>query len=105
MASLLNSYEFSLPAALRERGITLPVDRSTQGLVRRLDRGLPISIAVLGSSVAQMGGCLRQMQDDPRCLAESNGFFVRFFNWLNRTWPHPEEEVQHEADNSRGNAA
>ena len=71
-------------------------------LLHRLREGRPVTVGVLGSSVAQMGGCL--WQPGERCANYAGrgtdrdlglfrprhgaGFAVRFFRWLNSTWPH-----------------
>ena len=61
-------------------------------LVERLHLGLPISIGVLGSSVAEHGGCIDQ--PGARCheITKAKGskpYFVRLFRALNTSWPHP----------------
>ena len=72
---------------------------------RKLTRGEPVTILVLGASVAQQGGC--HEQPGARCMDYSGragssvvlpwgrprsrrfpGFLVRWFDVLNQTWPH-----------------
>ena len=85
------AYNFRLPATYLERGVT-----NTGGvrqLVEKLNGGLPVSIVALGSSVAEAGGCFDSTTSS-RCGLYSgrgrhdSGFIVRFFDWMNGTWPH-----------------
>ena len=74
----------------------------TLSLMRKLEHREPISIGVVGASVAQNGGCLTQPGN--RCIEKDGvhptkmvhgevrlrphkGFLVRWFEFLNNTWP------------------
>jgi hypothetical protein len=70
---------------------------SAHTLLSQLRAGLPVSIGVIGASVAQNGGCF---QEHRRCAAHSGrkegfakGFAVRFLEDLNATWPHPQHAL------------
>ena len=80
--------------------------------IGKLDRGEPVTVVILGSSVAENGGCISQPQK--RCMNNNGlqpipmvwgtprarkfkGFMVRFFEWLNATWPHPEHKLYNAA--------
>ena len=100
------SHSFTLDAALRARGLAhLGHDTS---LIAKLDRGEPITVAILGASVAINSGCL--MQPSHRCMRNNGrqpvamlwgeprvrpfkGFLVRWFEYLNATWPHPQHRI------------
>ena len=75
------------------------------GSLRRLrtdlDAGSPLTIGVIGASVAQNGGCINQ--PGQRCMAYNGqtamkfpwgerrphkGFAVRLLELVNATWPH-----------------
>lgn len=109
-------YHFLLPAAHRTAGIAhLGTDGAHERLAAKLHGGRSITVAVLGASVAQNGGCLAQ--PGARCMQRSGtvpdlmswglprtrpfkGFLVRWFEWLNATWPH----VQHALVNNARDA-
>ena len=67
---------------------SLTVMAGAPSLLHRLQRGRPVSVAVLGASVAQSGGCYDRAK---RChdwsRGAKRGFIVRFMELLNRTWP------------------
>ena len=65
-------------------------------LFQRLHLGLPISIGVLGSSVAEHGGCIDQPGARCHAIAKSKDaepYFVRLFRAFNTSWPHPGHEM------------
>ena len=65
-------------------------------LFQRLQAGLPISIGVLGSSVAEHGGCIDQPGARCHAIAKAKGaepYFVRLFRAINISWPHPGHEM------------
>jgi hypothetical protein len=70
---------------------------SARTLLSRLEARLPVTIGVIGASVAQEGGCF---QEHRRCAAYNGlqkgfakGFAVRFLEHLNATWPHPQHSL------------
>ena len=83
----------------------------------RLDAGLPVTIGVLGASVAMNGGCQLEHQPELRCADfdgssrrrkwaygrdDSTGRAVRGFalqslDWVNATWPHAGHRVHNVA--------
>ena len=73
----------SLSRSLRHLG-------SDQSFTDRLISGKPVSVAILGASVAQFGGCASQ--PGARCMQHSTksneGYFIRFFNELNASFPN-----------------
>lgn len=72
-------------------------------LFSSLERGAPLSVAILGASVAQNGGCLSQpgrrcmdyrgvspvqmVWGEPR-TRPFKGYWVRWFEWLQARYPH-----------------
>jgi hypothetical protein len=64
----LASYNYTLDEAALAAGI--PSLGTTVRLLHRLESGLPVTVAVLGASVALNGGCLTQY--GRRCM-ENNG--------------------------------
>ena len=102
----LGHYSFSLERTARELGLR-HVGGPT-GLIAKLESGQPITVAILGASVAENSGCLTQ--PDKRCMKNGGfkpvvmswgsprkrpfkGFSVRFFEWINATWPHPQHQL------------
>ena len=83
----------------------------------RLDAGLPVTMGVLGASVAMNGGCQLEHQPELRCADfdgssrrrkwaygrdDSTGRAVRGFalqalDWVNATWPHAGHRVHNVA--------
>lgn len=99
-------HSFLLDEGLRESG--LQHTGSASSFVEKLDRGEPVTVVILGSSVAENGGCVDQ--PGKRCMAYRGidptkmvwgeprvrpfaGFMVRWFAWLNATWPHPQHRL------------
>ena len=98
-------YPFNLIAPQRAAGLAhVGTDAAHGRLFAKLDRGEAISVAVLGASVAQNGGCMTQ--PGQRCMLRNGrvndtlswgeprvrqfkGFLVRWFEWLETTWPQP----------------
>jgi hypothetical protein len=79
-------------------------------LVDRLSRGLPISVVAIGASVAVQGGCFDQAEAECMKYAGAQhvdlgfgrsgrfkGFLVEWFEWMNRTWPHPQHSLVNRA--------
>jgi len=64
---------------------------SSCGIVKRLDEGAPLHVAVLGASVAVRGGCRGQPHQE--CMRYPSGFILRWWDWLNATWPHREHAL------------
>ena len=84
--------QHALPLHTLDRGVRLlghPI--SLDRLFAQLHAGKPITIGVLGASVAQNGGCLDQT--GKRCMVYRGaantpaGFAVRMLRHINRTWP------------------
>ena len=108
----LAPHNFTLDAATRIRGLNHVGDSS---LIDKLESGLPVTIAIIGASVALNAGCFAQpgrrcmhnngrqpvamLHGEPR-MRPFKGFLVRWFEWLNATWPHP----QHRLINAAGDA-
>ena len=108
-------HEFTLPATALANGIAhMGTDAAHWRLFAKLRRGdAPVSVLVLGASVAENGGCLTQHKR--RCMQRDGvqnasrlwwaipqrqpvkGFVVRFFEWLNATWPHTSNSLNNEA--------
>ena len=95
------NHSFSLREADLLRGVQT-MGRSSAFLAK-LQAGEPVSIGVLGASVAENGGCFTQPHK--RCMSMNGrapvalawgtphhrpfkGFLVRWFEWLNSTWPN-----------------
>ena len=108
----------------RHRTASLQVQGGTaqaRRLWSRLERGAPVSIGVLGASVAMSGGCQREHQPHVRCADFDGrsyekrwsyggrtkglvrGFVMQVLDWINTTWPHPAHRVYNGA--SDGNPA
>ena len=79
---------------------------------RRLVDGHPITVLAVGASVAVQAGCIDQ--PGAECMKYSGheyvdlgwgrggrheGFLVQWFNWMNRTWPHPGHRLINKAGN------
>jgi len=103
-------HEFTLDAAARTGGI-VAAGRATQ-IVEHLNAGRPLRIAVLGASVAINGGCTHQptaacadfsgqrhvrMAPWRSSAAPHKGFFVRWLDWINASWPHDEHRLHNNA--------
>ena len=103
----LAPYSFTLEQTARELGLPAGLGRA-EGFVAKLERGEPVTIAILGASVAENAGCLSQ--PGKRCMRNRGaepirmvwgeprsrpfkGFAVRFFEWMNATWPHPQHQL------------
>eukprot|EP00966_Prymnesium_polylepis_P023484 540643-Prymnesium_polylepis.2 len=99
-ANRLPQHTFTLPPEARAASVVhLGDDAARAALFAKLRNGQPITVTVLGASVAENGGCLTQ--PSRRCMARSGvanalteprgqpvkGFLVRWFEHLNRTWP------------------
>ena len=109
LIGVASSYKFTLSAAWRAAGITrLGRDAAHTRFFSKLNRGEPVLVAVLGASVAQNGGCFAQ--PGLRCMLRNGqssdylvwgeprsrpfkGFLVRWFEWLNMTWPHHQHKL------------
>ena len=103
----LAPYSFTLEQTARELGLPAGLGRA-EGFVAKLERGEPVTIAILGASVAENAGCLsqpgkrrmrnrgaepiRMVWGEPRSRP-FKGFAVRFFEWMNATWPHPQHQL------------
>ena len=99
-------HAFKLDVQSRSRGIAhLGLDSS---LIAKLDSGEPVTIALLGASVGLNAGCFTQ--PGSRCMLNNGqqptsllwgeprwrpfkGFLVRWFEWFNATWPHPQHRI------------
>lgn len=66
-------------------------------LFARLASRAPITLAVLGSSVAQNAGCSAELQPYARCAryasGAARGFAVRLLERINVSWPHARHSV------------
>ena len=101
-AARLAPHHYTLDATALQRSLSHQGDPSLLApLASRLREGQPVTIGVLGASVAQNGGCLTQ--PGKRCMAfrgvrplpmayggkrPHKGFAVRLFDLLNRTSSH-----------------
>ena len=83
----------------------------------RLERGLPITLGVVGASVGMSGGCQRELQPHVRCAGYDGsgglkegayacklwvhpgqrGFALRALDWINSTFPHAGHRLQRRA--------
>lgn len=114
MPAASHHYPFLLDAEYRSRGVSVPADLSR--LIARLNYGLPVRIGLLGSSVGEQGGCFAQpgkecQRYDGISLARPGwgkpdarpfqGWLVKFFHWLNATWPHPEHSIYNGANSAK----
>jgi len=106
-------HTFTLDARSRSRGIAHLGHGSS--FVAKLESGLPVTIALLGASVGLNAGCFTQpgrrcmltngrqptalLWGTPR-LRPFKGFLVRWFEWLNATWPHPEHRIVNAANDA-----
>ena len=74
-------------------------------LFARLTAGNPVTIGVLGASVAQNAGCLNQGKSrKSRCMsyngrkgAAKKGWAVRLLEAINATWPHASHRISNGA--------
>ena len=95
----MSHHAFKLDAQQLKDGL---VSGNAQQLRQRLDGGSPITILAVGASVTVQGGCLNQ--EGAECTRYSGevpidlgwgrsglfkGFLIRWFEWINSTWPHP----------------
>lgn len=92
--STMSHHSFSLPDDALQRSVVQPAAAHVIGpLLSRLDAGLPVTLVILGSSVAEQGGCLQAHEggdpDPRRCKAFREGFAIRLHRFMNATWPHP----------------
>ena len=104
-------HDFLLDERTRDLGVQR-LGSDAGSFIGKLDRGEPVTVVILGSSVAENGGCISQPQK--RCMNNNGlqpipmvwgtprarkfkGFMVRFFEWLNATWPHPEHKLYNAA--------
>ena len=91
---------------MRDAGTLIGAD--VGHFIDRLQAGKPVTVGIIGASVAQNAGCINQ--EGRRCMNYNGvnpvhllwgqprtrpfaGFLVRWFEWLNRTWPHPEHTL------------
>ena len=96
-----HSYAYHLDPQSRRRGVAFA--GRTEALFARLDAGMPVTLAVLGASVAEQAGCFDQpgkecQRFDGKEVANPGwgepkerpfkGWAIRVFEWLNTTWPH-----------------
>ena len=103
------TYAFNRSGALRpqqlERGVALLGDGSR--LRRKLRSGLPVTIAAIGASNVQRGGC-QDWQKPTRCAMPdiagadpktglARGWLLQAFQAINRTWPHPRHRLVNSA--------
>ena len=110
----ITPHSFLLDVASRSRGISVAAEVGQ--LVGHLDRGLPLRIGILGASVAEQAGCLNQ--DGKECQHYDGihnatpgwgkpahrpfaGWLIRFFHWMNITWPHAGHTVYNGAQSAR----
>ena len=109
MRSMVDRMEhnFTLNSLALQRSLTSFGDPLLlHSLLHNLRSHRPITIGVLGASVAQNGGCITQ--PGKRCMAfrgarplpmmyggkrPHKGFAVRLFDMINRTWPHPQHQL------------
>jgi hypothetical protein len=98
-------YAHTLDAPSRIGGI-FSAGRADQ-IVARLNQRHPLRVVVLGASVAINGGCISQLGSD--CMrfdgtrrsnlmwrnesAPHKGFLVRWFGWINTTWPNAQHTL------------
>lgn len=99
-------HNFSLDTAALDLGMRNVAPSGT--FFDKLARGEPVVVAILGASVAENAGCLTQPHK--RCMTRNGaqptvmswgyprtrphkGFLVRFFEWINATWPHPQHQL------------
>ena len=95
------SHDFVLDESIRNAGTYLGPDAAV--FADKLLGGRPISVGIIGASVAQNSGCLTQ--PGRRCMnyrgvdnvslvhgkprsRPFKGFLIRWFEWLNATYPH-----------------
>lgn len=97
-------HNFTLDPASRELGMRLM--GADASFIHKLERRQPVTVVILGASVAQNSGCLDQ--PGKRCMSNNGrtpiqlvwgpprkfkGFMVRWFEWMNATWPHSEHRL------------
>ncbi|KAL1499197.1 hypothetical protein AB1Y20_013705 [Prymnesium parvum] len=106
-------HTFRLHREARERGVAVAGSVST--LSARLSARAPVSIAVLGSSVAEQGGCNRQAGKECQRFdgveyakpgwgrppkRPFKGWAVRLLDWLNESWPHEQHTLYNGAQSA-----
>jgi hypothetical protein len=98
-------HEYRLPSPALERSlVSLGQQDATARLIQRLRANLPVTLGVVGASVAQNGGC--HTQPKQRCMAysgqrgQSSGFAVRLLNLINASFPHPKHRISNAARDS-----
>ena len=99
-------------AALSRSSAHLGSNTQLARLFSKLENGAPITLGVVGASVAQNAGCLDQPRR--RCMHFSGqretlmswgsprkrafkGFAVRMMDHINATWPHPDHRINNSA--------
>ena len=99
-------HNFVLDESIRSGGTHIGTD--VAHFADRLLAHLPITAGIIGASVAQNAGCLTQ--SGRRCMnyrgienvtlvhgqprsRPFKGFLVRWFEWLNATWPHADHQI------------
>ena len=101
------AHNYTLDVDARQRSLTnLGDPLFLRPLLHSLRSHQPVTIGVLGASVAQNGGCLTQ--PGKRCMLHRGkrlhnmmygekkphkGFAVGLFEMMNRTWPHPHHRL------------
>ena len=97
------SHAFQLSRTQRVHGIDV-MGTDVARFSHKLQTGEPVTVAIIGASVAQNAGCIDQ--PGRRCMNYNGrtgnvtlswgeprtrpfkGFLVRWFEWMNATWPH-----------------
>ena len=110
------NHAFSLGQQELSRSIAVMGNRHLAVFMRKLKSGQAVTVVVFGASVGQQGGCIEYDPRSPRCFAWSGsppravnmawgsprsrsfkGYLVRWFEWLNSTWPKwPAYQLSHE---------
>ena len=97
MASTTTLDRTTLDRSVRVLGSASSLDP----LFRRLTAGRPITLGVVGASVAQNGGCLDQ--DQKRCMfysginGRAKGWAVRLLEHINKSFPHARHAINNSA--------
>jgi hypothetical protein len=106
------NHAFSLGQQELSRSIAVMGNRHLAVFMRKLKSGQAVTVVVFGASVGQQGGCIEYDPRSPRCFAWSGsppravnmawgsprsrsfkGYLVRWFEWLNSTWPNPQHRL------------
>ena len=97
-------HRFRLDAQQLSDGV---VSGSSSALRARLSSGAPITAVAIGASVALHGGCTDQ--PGSQCMLyrgvdvvdvgwgrriRHKGFLVRWMDYINSTWPHPDHQLR-----------